>query len=234
MTVSSPSPLDAVDDLRSAARWTLAAAGAVGAALISGGPLIAAGQVHGTGHALLAGGGLVAALAGVSAAIWSTSLVLAPRLTTRATLAKKKDELADLLEQVEQEPAEFFGAAATSVDGLFARQDANRAIAVNVARAAAAATTPARREALAAHLRRVEANGARIGSYVQYLLALAHVWQLQNDLRRSRRWTLLGGILVVAGAVLFFIATSNPGPAYVPVVTTSPSAPASPSASARP
>jgi hypothetical protein len=47
---SLPSPLDAVDDLRAAARWTIAAAGAVGAALISGGSLVAVGKVHGLGN----------------------------------------------------------------------------------------------------------------------------------------------------------------------------------------
>jgi len=56
-----PSPLEAVDDLQSAAKWTLAAEGAVGVALISGGPLVAVGQVHGTAHALLAGAGLAVA-----------------------------------------------------------------------------------------------------------------------------------------------------------------------------
>ena len=84
------SPLDAVDDLRTAAKWTLAAAGVVGAALISGGPLVAVGQVHGLRHALLAGLGLAVALIGVGIAIWSTSKVLAPRLTSRQTMMSPK------------------------------------------------------------------------------------------------------------------------------------------------
>src|ERR1700734_2438056 len=99
---SLPSPLDAVDDLRAAAKWTLAAAGAVGAALISGGPLVAVGQVHGLGHALLAGLGLALALAGVGIAIWSTSKVLAPRLTTRRTVMSPA--LAGLRHDIEEEP----------------------------------------------------------------------------------------------------------------------------------
>jgi len=48
-------------------------------------------------------------------------------------------------------------------------------------------------------------------------LALPHVWLIEADLRRSRWSALAGGLLVVAGAVLFFIATA--GPAYVPVLT---------------
>jgi hypothetical protein len=75
---SLPSPLDAVDDLRSAAKWTIAAAGAVGTVLISGGPLAAVGQVHGASHALLAGAGLVLSLTGVGLAMWAASQVLCP------------------------------------------------------------------------------------------------------------------------------------------------------------
>ncbi len=80
---SLPSPLDSIDDMRSAAKWMLAAAGAVGATLISGGTLVAIGQVHGVWNAFLAALGLVFALGGVGVAIWYTSNVLMPRLTTR-------------------------------------------------------------------------------------------------------------------------------------------------------
>ena len=109
-----PSPLEAVDDLRSAAKWTIVAASAVGAALISGGPLVAVGQVHGVAHALIAGAGLVLALAGVGLAIWTTSTVLSPRLTTPVTL--RSPALAGLRAIIEADPAQFFGPVATSVD----------------------------------------------------------------------------------------------------------------------
>jgi hypothetical protein len=62
-------------------------------------------------------------------------------------------------------------------------------------------------------------------------LALAHVWQVEADLRRSRWFTLAGGMLVIGGAVLFFIATGS-GPTYVPVLT--PQATAAPSTAALP
>src|SRR5258708_37915068 len=78
---SLPSPLDSVDDMRSPAKWMLAAAGAVGAVLLSGGPLVAVGQVHGLLHAFLAWLGLVISLGGLGVAIWFTSQVLVPRLT---------------------------------------------------------------------------------------------------------------------------------------------------------
>jgi hypothetical protein len=40
---------------------------------------------------------------------------------------------------------------------------------------------------------------------------------MEAELRRSRWFTLAGGVLVVAGAILFFGATG--GPTYVPVLT---------------
>lgn len=206
-----PSPLEAVGDLRAAAKWTLAAEGAVGAALISGGPLVAVGQVHGTGHALLAGVGLTVALVGVGLAIWFTSKVLSPRLTTPQTL--RSPALAGLRQVIEAKPAQFLGVTATKVDTLLLHQE----IAVDLARKTAAEQDPARRQLIKRQLRRAEANAARAAPYVRWLLALAHVWQIEADLRRSRWFTLVGGVLVIAGAVLFFIATS--GPTYVPVLT---------------
>jgi hypothetical protein len=219
-SASLPSALDAVDDLRTAAKWTLAAVGAVGAVLISGGPLIAVGEVHGVANALLAGLGLAISMSGVGLAIWFTSKVLEPRLTTPATLTEPL--LAGLMQTIDREPAQFVGVAATSVAGLFKRQDDNQAIALDLARQAAVETVATRRAALQAQLRRVENNGARISAYVRLLLALAHVWRIQEDLRRSRWFTLAGGILVIVGAVVFFSATGSGAPTYVPVVTVSP------------
>jgi hypothetical protein len=219
-----PSPLEAVADLRTAAKWTLAAEGAVGAALISGGPLAAVGQVHGTGHALLAGAGLTVALAGVGLAIWFTGKVLSPRLTTPQTL--RSPALAGLRQVIETEPAQFLGVTATKVEALLLHQE----VAVDLARKAVAEKDPARRQAINRQLRRAEANAARAAPYVRWLLALAHVWQIEADLRRSRWYTLTGGLFVITGSVLFFIATS--GPTYVPVLT--PQITATPSATTAP
>jgi hypothetical protein len=206
-----PSPLEAVDDLRAAAKWTLAAEGAVGAAIISGGPLVAVGQVHGIAHALIAGLGLVVALGGVGLAIWFTSKVLSPRLTTPESL--RSPGLAGLRRVIEAEPAQFFGVVATKVEELLRHQE----VAVDLARKVAAESEPSRRALIERQLRRAEANATRAAPYVRWLLALAHVWQIEADLRRSRWSSLAGGLLVVAGAVLFFVATG--GPEYVPVLT---------------
>jgi hypothetical protein len=144
-TPTLPSPLAAVDDMRAAAKWMLAAAGAVGAVLISGGPLIAIGQVHGALHVFLALLGLILAVGGVAVAIWFTSDVLMPRLTTPSMMLKsevpenqalpvsrwsivaqasvrRRKDLDDLLDIINKEPAEFLGVAADSVAGLFQLQ----------------------------------------------------------------------------------------------------------------
>lgn len=244
-----PSPLDSVSDMRASAKWMLAAAGAVGAALISGGPLVAVGQVHGVLHAALAGLGLAIALGGVGTAIWFTSKVLVPRLMTPAVLKKAgragsarprgsglrvrlpaflqptgQCELAALKELIDEEPAEFFGIAAASVDGLFARQEGLRQNAASLVRQAAREKDPQRRAMYRDQIRRVEENGERVGGYIRYLLALALAWQIKADLELSRKWTMTGAVLVIVGAVLFFSSTGSGGPAYVPVVTTTPTA----------
>lgn len=222
-----PSPLEAVDDLRAAAKWMLVAEGAVGAAVISGGPLAAVGQVHGTARAFLAGVGLVLALGGVGLAIWFTGKVLSPRLTTPKTI--RSPALAGLRRELEAEASQFFGVVATRVDALLLHQE----VAVDLARKVAAEKDPARRQLIERQLRRTEKNAERAAPYVRWLLALAHVWQIEADLRRSRWITLIGGLFVAAGAVLFFIATGS-GPTYLPVltpqVTTVPSATALPTA----
>jgi hypothetical protein len=223
---SLPSPLDAVDDLRSAAKWTIVAAGAVGAALISGGPLVAVGQVHGTAHALIAGAGLVLSLIGVGLAIWTTSTVLSPRLTTPATL--RSPALAGLRAIIEADPAQFFGPVATSVDVLLL----HREVTVTLVRLLAAEKEPGKRATFERQLQRAKGNAERAAPYVRWLLAIGHVWQIKQALERSRWFTLAGGVVVIAGSVLFFTATG--APAYVPVltpqVTTAPSIAASPTA----
>jgi hypothetical protein len=207
-----PSPLAAVDDQRAAARWTLAAAGAVGAVLVSGGPLVAVGRVHGFAHAAIAGAGLLVALCGVALAIWQTSRVLAPRLTTTADLTA--DSLAGLRDKLGRSPAYTFGTIATSITDLLS----HREIAVSLVRQLASENDPVQRTQIRNDLRRVTRNAARAAPYVRWLLATAHAWQIAADLRRARWCVLAGGVLVVVGAVLLFSVTGG-GPDYVPVVT---------------
>ena len=213
--------------MRVAAKWTLAAAGAVGAALITGGPLVAVGQVHGVHHAIIAGLGLLAALVGVGLAIWSTTKVLAPRLTTPATLASPA--LKKFRKMVNADREQFFGAVAKDVAGLLRYQ----VIAIRLMELHDAKKDDPRQQAMiAAKLPQVMRDAARADPFVRWLLTAAHAWLVEAALKRSRWWTLLGGVLVVAGAVLFFSVTGNSGPRYVPVLT--PQVTASPSASTVP
>ncbi|MFR0359256.1 hypothetical protein [Streptomyces sediminimaris] len=198
-----PSPLEAVSDLRAAARWMLAAFGAVGAALIGGGPLVAVGRVHGVADAAGAGVSLFVALTGVSIAIWHVSRVLEPPITTPATLATPA--LRGLREMIDDAPADFFGTAATSVDDLFS----HRAVAVNIHRAVLRERDPARRESWLRHLERARTNAARVAPLERWLLAMAHVYQIQTALRAARRWCLVAVALVAVGTVGFLFVTGK-------------------------
>src|ERR687896_684094 len=95
---------EAVADLRSTARWTIAAAGAVGALLLGGAPIAAIGKINDLGDAISAYAGLAIALAGVGWAIWQTTEALIPRI---ATLAQLDDpDMASLREMIIREPDE--------------------------------------------------------------------------------------------------------------------------------
>jgi hypothetical protein len=219
---SLPSPLDAIGDLRAAARWMIAAAGAVGAVLIGGGPLVAVGKVHGLGHAVIAAISLLVGLVGVGLAIWQTSLVLVPPITTASTL--RHESMRGLREMIERAPSDYFGLAAVSVEDLLR----HREIAAQVYEQLKVARDPARQASLRRYLDRVQANLRRTNPYVRWLLATAHVWQIQAALRRARWCTLAGAALVAVGTVGLLSVTSQPPVTYVPVLTPQPT----PSASA--
>ncbi|GAA0442879.1 hypothetical protein ABZ951_26250 [Streptomyces sp. NPDC046215] len=198
-----PSPLEAVPELRAAARWMIAAYGTVGAALLGGGPLVAVGRVHGIGEACIAGGALLVALTGVIIAIWHVGRVLEPPVTTTATL--KSPALRGLREAIDAEPAYYFGSAATSIEDLLR----HRRIAVSIHRAALAEDDPQRRDQWRDNLHRVHANIARTDPLVRWLLATAHVYQIQSALRAARYWCLLGVALVAVGSVAFLTVTGK-------------------------
>ncbi|MGC4757679.1 hypothetical protein [Micromonospora trifolii] len=197
-----PSPLDSVADSRAAARWIISSAGAVGALLLGGGPLIAAAKVTDWVHAVWAGGGLLVTLLGVAWSIWRTSEVLVPPMTTPATLTSP--ELRGLRERLEAEPWYHFGGYAGDVDGLLR----HRRIAAEITGRLSTAP-PQERAALQAGLATARRNIARTDPYLRWLLATAHAWQVRETLRRARRQTFLAAALVVVGAVVFIAATTG-------------------------
>ncbi|MGW5136773.1 hypothetical protein [Streptomyces sp. NPDC004135] len=200
---SLPSPLEAVTDLRAAARWIIAAAGAVGALLLGGGPLVALGKVDDLTGAILVGVGLVISLAGVGWAIWSTSEVLIPPITTFEDLdAPGLQPLRDL---IARSPEDFFGPMSRDLAGL----RRHRQIAANFHAALGRETDPRRRAALESALARARRNIERAGVYERRLLALIHVWQIRAALRRARVQTMIAAVVVAFGAVVFLTAAGS-------------------------
>jgi hypothetical protein len=181
-------------------------------------------------------------------AIWQTSQVLVPPVTTQATLRepagiqqlsglkkwraqRRVRELTKLRTMIDASPADFFGVLATSVDDLLHY----RAVAANLGLQLRNTQDQAARAVLEPLYRQVLADAGRAEPYVGWLLATAHVWQIRAKLRRAQ-WSLLGGVVLVAAGAALFLAVigQQSGPTYVPVVTTQPTAVPSavPSASA--
>lgn len=197
-----PSPLDSVADSREAARWTLASCGAVGALLLGGGPLLAMGKISGWVHAAWAGGGLFVALLGVAWAMWQTSEVLVPPLTTPDVLTSPA--LRGLRERFDAAPGYYFGSLATDVEDLLR----HRHLAAEISRRLASAEGT-ERSALERGLATARRNIARTDPYLRWLLATAHAWLVREKLRRARRHTFLSAVLVITGAVMFLSATGR-------------------------
>jgi hypothetical protein len=152
-------------------------------------------------------------------AVWQTSQVLVPPITTQATL--REPVMKKLRDMINASPADFFGVLATSVDDLLHY----RAVAANLGALLRVTTDPAARAPIESLYRQVLADAGRAEPYVGWLLETAHVWQIRAKLRRAQ-WSLLGGVVLVAvGAAVFLAVTGEQtGPDYVPVVTTQPTA----------
>ncbi|MEU6730279.1 hypothetical protein ABZ917_41810 [Nonomuraea wenchangensis] len=219
------SPLEAVTDLRATAKWILAAAAAVGAALLGGGPLTAVGTIQDVPHAVAAFSGLLLGLLGVGWAIWFTADALIPPLTTPASL-DTEPALADLRARIAREPAAFYGPFGTSAAELGRRLAFHQKVAANLAELLATDQDPARRQVLALHRERADAAVLAARRRLRALSELAHAWQVRAQLRRARLHALAGAAVTAAGAVIFLVATGGNGTDAVP------GAPAVPTATA--
>jgi hypothetical protein len=203
-----PSPLDSVADMRSSAKWTIAALAAVGTALLGGAPLSAVGKIHGFAAASLAFGGLVIGLLGVGWAIWQTADALMPIGTTLAAL--REPELAALRKQIEAEPAAFLGPFGNSVADLEQQCAMWQTAAAKAAIRLTAEQDEIRRRVLAQGVADARANAANASARLRWLLELAHAWRVRAQLRRARAKTFLGAVVAALGGVLFLAATTLP------------------------
>jgi hypothetical protein len=209
-----PAPTsDAVADMRTTARWTIAAAAGVAAVLLGGAPLTAIGKVSGVGHLALAFAGLAVALAGVGWAIWQTGEALMPRVALLDDL--DDPALADLRAIIARDPSAFYGAFGQSKDDLRAAIAFHGTVAANLAAAAATETDPVRSRLLAQALADARANIASACLLRDRLLEFVHAWKVRTAVRRARRHTLAAAAVIALGAVLFVGATHGhepPGP----------------------
>ncbi len=203
--INLSSPLDGVADMRSTAKWTITALGAVGVALLGGGPLSAVGKIHGIGQAA-AFAGLVIALAGIGWAIWFTTEALMPPVTTLASIAEP--ELAGLRAQIAADPGAF-GPFGNSVDQLKNQCTLWQATAAQTTITLAKDHDDELKRTLTQALSDAEANAAQAAARLRWLLDFTHAWRVRDKLRRARVHAFCGAAVTALGAVTFVAATTR-------------------------
>lgn len=202
-----PSPLDAVADMRTTAKWIIGAAAAVGAALLGGGPLTAVGKVHDLGSAAIAYAGLVVGLGGVGWAIWQVTDALIPPVTTLASL--QLPDLAQLQSIISLDPKAFYGPFGSSVVELQAACLLFDKVAARVAAMLASESDSVRQRLLEQGHADALANSTQARARLRWLLALTHAWHVRDQLRSARRQAFIGAAVAALGAVVFVTATSG-------------------------
>jgi hypothetical protein len=206
--VPLPSPLDALPDMRSAAKWTIASLGAVGAALVAVVPLSALNRLQDPADIAVVVIGFVLGAGGVAWAIWHTAEALTPPITTLADL--ESDALAGLRKRITESPESFLGPFGSSTAELLGERRFHEVVAGNLADAVAAETDPERLAVWRRALDDALANLAHARSLQQQLLEFGHAWQVRAKLRNARLQTMAGTAAIVIGLVLVMIATATP------------------------
>jgi hypothetical protein len=198
----------AVTDMRTTARWTIAAFAAVGGVMLGGLPFAGIGEVRDGGDLALA-----AAVLGVSWAIWHTGEALTPRLTTLRVLTdptpRERRELSDLHTELAASPRAFYGPFGTTPAELDAACHLHARVAANLEALLVHEDDPRRRAEAGHRLGLARANADQALRRRRDLLELAHAWQVRGALRRARLHTMAGAFAVVAGAVVFLLATAR-------------------------
>ncbi|GAA5050113.1 hypothetical protein HNP84_004140 [Thermocatellispora tengchongensis] len=219
--VAAGATADAVADLRATAKWTIAAMGAVGALLLGGGPIAAAGKIDAGWEAALASAGLLLALGGVAFAVWHTGNALLPRVALLGDLGRP--ELASLREVVERDPDAFYGPLGRSPQSLRDARVFHEKAAAAFAAALARETGEKRRRVLEQALKDAEANVALAVRLERRLVDLIHAWLVAEAVRAARIRTMAGVVAVALGAAAFLAATGGgeaaPAPSPTPTAT---------------
>lgn len=184
--------------MRATAKWTVAAFGAVGAALLGAVPPAAFGKLDTIGAVLVAGCGLLLALAGVGWAIWHTAEALTPPVTVLSTI----DELPELRAQVFRSPEAFFGPFGASVQELGAQRRLHATVEANLEAALPGETDAGRRLKIEQTLAAARANSRQALALQTRLLEFAHAWQVRAALRRAQVQAAAGTGVTVLGVVL--------------------------------
>lgn len=202
------SPLDAVPEMRTTAKWILAATATVGAALLGTSPLAAAGRIHTAGAAVAAYAGLIVGLVGVGWAIWFTAEALIPPLTTPKSL-DTDPRLRNLRAQIANDPPAFYGPYGTCMADLLTAKALHHRVAANLTAALVDEQDPGRRQILRLKLAEADAAVSATSGRIQMLLELGHAWCIRTQLRRARLHTFVGAALAALGVVIFVAATST-------------------------
>lgn len=203
---------DAVADMRTTAKWTIAAVAASGTLLLGGAPLAAVGKINDLGDATAAFAGLTIALAGVGWAIWQTSEVLIPRIAILPQLAHP--QLAALKDTIAQDPTAFYGPFGHNPQQLRAARVLHETTATNLSAALARETDQARSRVLEQALSDARANAELAQRLETRLLELIHAWQVHTKVQRARVHTIAAVAVVALGAVMFLTATNDNKPTF--------------------
>jgi hypothetical protein len=223
----------AVTDLRTTAKWTIAAFGAVGVLLLGGTPRAALSKINDTGDAVAAFTGMALGLVGVGWAVWHTSEAITPRITLLSHL--HDPDAAALREAIAQDPGAFYGPFPPSPDQLRSARVLHETAAANLAAAAAREEGESRRRSLERAHADAESNAALAERLESRLLELIHASQVHAAVRRARLHTAAAAVVIAFGGVLILTATSDnkpekpsPGPTGRPVGVSGPARPAGP------
>lgn len=206
-TESLPSPLEAIADMRAAARWTVGAVSIIGALLVGGGPLRAIGRIDGVGDFVTFAIGILLVILAAGWAVWQTGEALTPPLTTIETLQDKR--LSGLRIELDRSPSTYFGPFGRNWRELAAELQRHHSIAANIRAAYTSETDPKQRARWADALTAAEKNIAHAVGLQNRLISIIHVWQIRWAVRRARIHTLIAMLVVAAGAMLVLVATTG-------------------------